>query len=214
MSKRKCLFEFPGGGLEFGETLEEAVKREILEECGIDVLVKNQMTTFNHILPKEGQHWISVVYICYYQSGELTIKETDKCSGLVWLNFDEIDLDCLTSVSKDCWNYLNENWYYDYDEKDLILIVYGQGKIDSIKKMLEENVSIENFQIPFDELEQEEQEEYFRHVFEEFDNVVYEKFDDYEYDFTGRTKYKTEEIDINSSIIYNLAVKLYNQKFL
>lgn len=104
------LYEFPGGGLEFGENLEEAVKREILEECGIDVLVKNQMATFNHILPNEGQHWVSVVYICNYQSGELTIKEPDKCSELIWVNFDKIDLNSLTSVSKDCWNYLNENW--------------------------------------------------------------------------------------------------------
>ena len=30
----------PGGGVDLGETLEQAVKREVWEECGIDVVVK------------------------------------------------------------------------------------------------------------------------------------------------------------------------------
>lgn len=32
---------FPGGGLDIGETIVEGAKRELLEECGVDIELKN-----------------------------------------------------------------------------------------------------------------------------------------------------------------------------
>lgn len=34
-------FDFPGGRLNFGEMLDEALKREIKEETGLDIEIKN-----------------------------------------------------------------------------------------------------------------------------------------------------------------------------
>jgi A/G-specific adenine glycosylase len=42
------LWEFPGGKVEAGENLEEAVLREIKEETGLDVLLEQKITTIKH----------------------------------------------------------------------------------------------------------------------------------------------------------------------
>ena len=48
--KENIYYVFPGGGLENGETLEEGVKREVLEELGIDVEVEKMryLEKFKH----------------------------------------------------------------------------------------------------------------------------------------------------------------------
>jgi mutator protein MutT len=44
-------WEFPGGAVEFGETLEHALKREIYEEFGIEIQVCRLIDVIDHILP-------------------------------------------------------------------------------------------------------------------------------------------------------------------
>ena len=53
------LWEFPGGSVEFGETLVGALKREIREEYGIEIDVRDLLDVVDHILPDERQHWVS-----------------------------------------------------------------------------------------------------------------------------------------------------------
>ena len=45
------LWEFPGGGVEFGETLADALRREIREEYGIEISVVCLLDVADHILP-------------------------------------------------------------------------------------------------------------------------------------------------------------------
>ena len=44
------LWEFPGGSVEFGETLAEALKREMKEEFGIHIEVGELLDVADHIL--------------------------------------------------------------------------------------------------------------------------------------------------------------------
>lgn len=45
----RTFFSIPGGGIEDGETPEEAVIRELKEECGLDgVIVKKLAQLYNH----------------------------------------------------------------------------------------------------------------------------------------------------------------------
>ncbi|MBN8591950.1 MAG: NUDIX domain-containing protein [Anaerolineae bacterium] len=53
------LWEFPGGGVEFGETLKAALVWEIAEEYGVTIEVGAMLTVTDHILPEECQHWVS-----------------------------------------------------------------------------------------------------------------------------------------------------------
>ncbi|WP_293889747.1 NUDIX domain-containing protein [Flavobacterium sp.] len=44
-------YEFPGGKVEEGETNEEAIKREILEELNLNITIDSNFITVNHDYP-------------------------------------------------------------------------------------------------------------------------------------------------------------------
>lgn len=78
------LWEFPGGSVEFGETLAAALRREIQEEYGIRIAVGELLDVVDHLLPDEGQHWVSPTFLCTILAGEPQICEPEKCSALGW----------------------------------------------------------------------------------------------------------------------------------
>lgn len=93
------LWEFPGGSVEFGERLQEAIVREIEEEYGITIAIDSLFTVTDHLLPDEGQHWVSPSYLCHIVSGTPVIREPEKCSAIGWFALDEIPTE-LTIVSQ------------------------------------------------------------------------------------------------------------------
>ncbi|MFZ1475563.1 MAG: NUDIX domain-containing protein [Anaerolineae bacterium] len=84
------LWEFPGGSVEFGERLADALRREILEEYGVQIEVGDLLDVVDHLLPAEGQHWVSPTFICRLISGEPTIREPGKCAAIGWFALDEL----------------------------------------------------------------------------------------------------------------------------
>jgi mutator protein MutT len=93
-------WEFPGGGVEFGETLVHSIVREIAEEYGFVIEVKELLDVVDHILPDEQQHWISPVFICRMKGGTPHIREPHKCDEIGWFAPDRIPLANLTSASQ------------------------------------------------------------------------------------------------------------------
>jgi len=93
------LWEFPGGSVEFGETLAEALQREMREEYGIEIAVGELLDVVDHILPEEGQHWVSPAFICSIVSGEPAIQEPEKCSEIGWFLPEDLPWD-LTQVTQ------------------------------------------------------------------------------------------------------------------
>jgi len=83
-------WEFPGGGVEFGEKCEDALKREIKEEFGIDIKVLELLEVSDHIIPEENQHWVAPSYVARLSSGEAKIMEPEKCDDLAWFPIDEL----------------------------------------------------------------------------------------------------------------------------
>jgi mutator protein MutT len=83
-TNERGLWEFPGGAVEFGETLASALRRELHEEFGIQIAVGALLDVVDHILPDEGQHWVSPTYLCTLVSGEAAIKEPGKCTQIGW----------------------------------------------------------------------------------------------------------------------------------
>jgi 8-oxo-dGTP diphosphatase len=93
------LWEFPGGSVEFGERLADALRREIGEEYGVEIDVGPLLDVADHILPDEGQHWVSPTYLCRITRGEPRILEPEKCSEIGWFFPDALPTD-LTQISR------------------------------------------------------------------------------------------------------------------
>ena len=100
------LWEFPGGGVEFGETLSAALNREMAEEYGIEIEVGELLDVVDHILPDEGQHWVSPSYICAIISGVPVIKEPGKCSEIGWFLPGEVPANLTLVTQENLKNYL------------------------------------------------------------------------------------------------------------
>lgn len=82
-------WEIPGGCVEFGETFETAIIREVKEELGITIEVEQLLGIFDHLLPDEKQHWVSPTFICHIVSGEPKVQEPEKCQKVGWFSLEE-----------------------------------------------------------------------------------------------------------------------------
>ncbi|SKB11914.1 Adenine glycosylase [Planktothrix sp. PCC 11201] len=80
------LWEFPGGKLELGETLEDCIKREIKEELAIEIEVEDHLMTIEHAYTN---FKVTLnVYHCRYLGGE---PQPLECDEIRWVTLDEID---------------------------------------------------------------------------------------------------------------------------
>jgi len=80
------LWEFPGGKVEPGETLESCIRREIQEELGIDIAVGDRLITVDHTYT----HFRVTlnVHHCQHLSGK---PQPIECDEVRWVTLQEID---------------------------------------------------------------------------------------------------------------------------
>lgn len=80
------LWEFPGGKLEPGETVEECIKREIWEELAIEIEVGKHLITIEH----EYTHMrvTLTVHHCRHLKG---VPQPLECDEIRWVTLAEID---------------------------------------------------------------------------------------------------------------------------
>jgi 8-oxo-dGTP diphosphatase len=100
------LWEFPGGSVEFGERLADALKREMREEYGIEIAVGKLLDVVDHILPEEGQHWVSPTYLCRIVSGMPEIREPGKCTEIAWFDPESAPQDLTVITRENLEHYL------------------------------------------------------------------------------------------------------------
>jgi len=83
----KGWWSIPGGLLETGEKLEDAVRRETLEETGLRVEIVYRFDIFERIMrDAEGRaeyHYVLVDYVCKVTGGELV--PGDDVSRVEWV---------------------------------------------------------------------------------------------------------------------------------
>jgi 8-oxo-dGTP diphosphatase len=102
------LWEFPGGKCETGETLPECLQRELLEELGIVVNVRERVMTTTHAYPEKTVKLD--FFFCQLVTGEVQGMEGQ---AFAWVDqedlgrylFPEADAQLLTELSQ------NTDWW-------------------------------------------------------------------------------------------------------
>jgi len=80
----------PGGAVEFGEKVEDAVIREIKEELGIEIELIKFLGFTNQIIKEENQHWVTFNYLAKIINGEPQILELEKTAEIKWFNLNDL----------------------------------------------------------------------------------------------------------------------------
>ncbi|MDO8642020.1 MAG: NUDIX domain-containing protein [Candidatus Woesearchaeota archaeon] len=85
---RNCVgyWAIPGGCIDRFETAEDAVKREIKEEIGVDIELLQLLSVTNDFIQEENEHWITPQFLCKIVAGTPTICEPKKCDELQWFD--------------------------------------------------------------------------------------------------------------------------------
>jgi 8-oxo-dGTP diphosphatase len=97
---------FPGGHLEFKESIEDCARREVLEETGIKIKNLKLGPYTNDIFEKEGKHYVTLYVTCDYSSGTVQVMEPEKCEGWQWFKWSELPKPLFIPIS----NLLNLNF--------------------------------------------------------------------------------------------------------
>ena len=79
-------WEFPGGKVEVGESLEAALMREIEEELELQIDVNELLETIEYDYPTF--HLSMACFICSINSGKVILKEHESAQ---WVNSEQID---------------------------------------------------------------------------------------------------------------------------
>lgn len=104
----KGTWMIPGGAIEFGEKIEDTVKREAREELGIGVEIIRHLNTGNHIIVDEGKktHWVAPVFLCRIVSGEPKILEPEKHADIGWFPLGKLPGNLSKKTALDVGAYL------------------------------------------------------------------------------------------------------------
>lgn len=106
-AKKECKgkWSIPAGHLEPNETIAEGAKREILEECGLEV----EITGILHV--RKNSEWVNIAFSTNIIGGEIRFDKKEILDAK-WFSLDDIinmkqdlrDLDWMLKAIIDCEN--------------------------------------------------------------------------------------------------------------
>ncbi len=82
-------FAFPGGHLEYMESFTGCAKREVAEECGIEI--KNIRFQFlSNLVKYAPKHYAHIGLVADWQSGEPKVLEPEKSESWDWYELNKL----------------------------------------------------------------------------------------------------------------------------
>ena len=81
---------FPGGKVDPFEPAQTAVRREVLEELGVELVGERLLCLVDQIDRDRGEHWVAPVYLALDIEGEPEIREPAKHGAFAWFALDDL----------------------------------------------------------------------------------------------------------------------------
>ena len=103
-------WEKPGGMVDYNEKAIIAMKREIKEEVNLNIDIWGYLPHTDHILKKDGQHWVAFNYLASIKSGKIKNMEPHKHDEMEWFALDKLPKKISQTTIESIKNY-KENKY-------------------------------------------------------------------------------------------------------
>ncbi len=105
-------YSFPGGHLEYKESFEECAKREVMEECGIEIkdLRFQLVANVNKYYPR---HDVYIGLIAKWKSGDPKVMEPNKCESWNWYELDNLPEPLFYFCRLTVHSFKTNQHYYD-----------------------------------------------------------------------------------------------------
>lgn len=87
----KSYWLLPGGGVDWGESIEKAVEREFLEETSLKVKIEEFLFISETLAPDKSKHVINLYFRVKRISGELILGEEAILTDLRFFSLEEIE---------------------------------------------------------------------------------------------------------------------------
>ncbi len=106
---RDGMYSLPAGKLEQGETVHQALVREVKEEIGIDISMDTdwlKSTNILHRYSSDGTVAMDFFQRCHEFKGVVENREPEKCDGLIWAPLEAIPANTIPYVKRGVMNSL------------------------------------------------------------------------------------------------------------
>ena len=94
------LWDIPGGTVDAGETMEQALAREVMEETGLRVAIIRPLAIYTNTTSLPERQYFQATYLCRYESGEIKLNPEEH-DEFAWLSLEEI-------AKKECIGFLKD----------------------------------------------------------------------------------------------------------
>ncbi|HMM22475.1 MAG TPA: NUDIX domain-containing protein [Selenomonadales bacterium] len=105
-------YAFPGGHLEYMEGFEECARREVLEECGIEIDDINFLLVAN-VLQYAPKHYVHITLTAKWTAGVPTVLEPQKAESWNWYSLESLPVPLFEMSKLSIESYKNCINYYD-----------------------------------------------------------------------------------------------------
>ncbi len=82
-------YGWPGGHLEYMESIVEAAKREVREEAGIEIKNVKFLRLLN-LKDYPPKHYVDIGLVADWESGDAKLMEPDRSEGWDWYDLDKL----------------------------------------------------------------------------------------------------------------------------
>ncbi len=85
------IYELPGGHIEFGELIEDGLRREMREEFSLEVKIGQPFHVFTYLNTSQTKHVVEIVYFAELVDQNSVIKLSNEHSSYKWVEESEVE---------------------------------------------------------------------------------------------------------------------------